>query len=410
MTTPPCSNRFAALQRIQTDAYRKAPAIRDIYERANMAPADLYGASDLARLPVTTKDQLLALQREHPPFGGFLSADARDIRRIFVSPGPIYEPDLSSDITGRGFAQVFSHAGIGPGDRVLNTWSYHLVPAGLLLDQGIASTGATIIPCGPGGAEQQAQLILELGITCICASTSFFITLIETLERMGYQLPRDWRVRNAMLGGEMGNWMQKRRDLEQRYAINTFSAYATGDFGLIGYEEHGLEGYRIHPERMVQVCDPVSGEPLPVGNTGEIVVTTLDSGWPLIRFGTGDVAQALSQTEDGLVDRIGLLQGRVGQGIKVREVFVYPRNIEEVLSRVPALSRVQLIVETQGHRETMTLRAELKPTDTPANVADQLMDTFKQLTRLKVDKIEWLEEGQLADGDPTLVDRKNVRA
>lgn len=208
----------------------------------------------------------------------------------------------------------------------------------------------------------------------------------------------------------MGNWMQKRRDLEQRYAINTFSAYATGDFGLIGYEEHGLEGYRIHPERMVQVCDPVSGEPLPVGNTGEIVVTTLDSGWPLIRFGTGDVAQALSQTEDGLVDRIGLLQGRVGQGIKVREVFVYPRNIEEVLSRVPALSRVQLIVETQGHRETMTLRAELKPTDTPANVADQLMDTFKQLTRLKVDKIEWLEEGQLADGDPTLVDRKNVRA
>ena len=227
---------------------------------------------------------------------------------------------------------------------------------------------------------------------------------------MGYQLPRDWRVKNAMLGGEMGNWMQKRRDLEQRYAINTFSAYATGDFGLIGYEQDGLEGYRIHPERLVQVCDPVSGEPLPVGSTGEIVVTTLESGWPLVRFGTGDVAQALSQTEDGLVDRIGLLQGRVGQGVKVREVFVYPRNIEELLSRVPEINRAQLVVETLGHRETMTLRAELKPKGTPANVEAHLADAFKQVTRLKLDNIEWLEVGQLAEGDPTLVDRKHAQA
>jgi phenylacetate-CoA ligase len=154
----------------------------------------------------------------------------------------------------------------------------------------------------------------------------------------------------------------------------------------------------------------VSGEPLPIGSTGEIVVTTLESGWPLIRFGTGDVAQALSQADDGLVDRIGLLQGRVGQGVKVREVFVYPRNIEEVLSRVPALSRVQLVVEAQGHRETMTLRAELKPTGIPADVEDHLMDSFKQVTRLKLDNIEWLEIGQLAEGDPTLVDRKHAKA
>jgi phenylacetate-CoA ligase len=149
---------------------------------------------------------------------------------------------------------------------------------------------------------------------------------------------------------------------------------------------------------------------LPIGSTGEIVVTTLESGWPLVRFGTGDVAQALSQTEDGLVDRIGLLQGRVGQGVKVREVFVYPRNIEDLLSRVPEINRAQLVVETLGHRETMTLRAELKPKGTPANVEAHLMDAFKQVTRLKLDNIEWLKVGQLADGDPTLVDRKNARA
>ena len=125
------------------------------------------------------------------------------------------------------------------------------------------------------------------------------------------------------------------------------------------------------------------------------------------RLGRGD---ALIHAEDGLVDRIGLLQGRVGQGIKVREVFVYPRNIEDLLSRVPEINRAQLVVETLGHRETMTLRAELKPKGAPANVEANLVDAFKQVTRLKLDNIEWLKVGQLADGDPTLVDRKNANA
>ncbi len=115
-------------------------------------------------------------------------------------------------------------------------------------------------------------------------------------------------------------------------------------------------------------------------------------------------------TDDGLVDRIGLLQGRVGQGVKVREVFVYPRNIEDLLNRLPEINRAQLVVETLGHRETMTLRAELKPKGTPANLEAHLMDAFKQVTRLKLDNIEWLEVGQLADGDPTLIDRKHGRA
>ena len=156
---------------------------------------------------------MLEKQRLSPPFGGFLAADDASIRRIFVSPGPVYEPQLFDDRTGHGFSHVFQQAGIGPGDRVLNTWSYHLVPAGLLLDEGIAATGATLIPCGPGGAEQQAQLIMEVGITCICASTAFFITLVETLERMGYDLPSQWKVRSAMLGGELGDWIGKRRAL-----------------------------------------------------------------------------------------------------------------------------------------------------------------------------------------------------
>src|SRR3990167_8981577 len=337
MHTLPTTDRFEALRASQQFAYDRAPSIRAVYELATMTPQDLKGPADLARLAVTSKDALLEKQRQSPPFGGFLAADDTSIRRIFVSPGPIYEPQLFDDNTGHGFSHVFSKAGIGPCDRVLNTWSYHLVPAGLLLDAGIAATGATLIPCGPGGAEQQAQLIMELGITCICASTSFFVTLVETLERMGYDLPSQWKVRSAMLGGELGDWMGKRRRLEEKYAIRTFSAYATGDFGLIAYEEPGQVGYTVQPDRLVQICDPHTGAPLPPGEPGQIVVTTLDHGWPLVRFGTGDVAQALSHSPDGLVKRIGLLQGRVGQGVKVREIFVYPRNVEDLIIRTPAI-------------------------------------------------------------------------
>lgn len=407
MHTVPTTDRFAALRAAQQFAYDRAPAIRAVYAQAQMTPQDLQGPTDLARLAVTSKDALLEQQRQSPPFGGFLAADDASIRRIFVSPGPVYEPQLFDDGTGHGFAHVFRQAGIGPGDRVLNTWSYHLVPAGLLLDAGIAATGATLVPCGPGGAEQQAQLIMELGITCICASTAFFITLVETLERLDYDLPAQWKVRSAMLGGELGDWMGKRRALEQKYAIRTFSAYATGDLGLIAYEEPGQVGYTVQPDRLVQICDPHTGIPLPLGEPGQIVVTTLDHGWPLLRFGTGDVAQALSLSPDGLVERIGMLQGRVGQGIKVREIFIYPRNVEELVIRTPSVQRAQLIIGKQAHRETATLRAVLAPGASQDTTQSDVVEMFRQLTRLKLEAIEWLDQEELAMDAPLLVDNKH---
>lgn len=407
MHTLPTTARFEALRASQQFAFDRASAIRAVYERAAMTPQDLQGPADLARLAVTSKDALLEKQRQSPPFGGFLAADDTSIRRIFVSPGPLYEPQLFDDDDGHGFSHVFRYAGIGPGDRVLNTWSYHLVPAGLLLDAGITATGATLIPCGPGGAEQQAQLIMELGITCICASTSFFVTLVETLERMGYNLPSQWKVRSAMLGGELGDWMGKRRALEQKYAISTFSAYATGDLGLIAYEEPGKVGYTVQPDRLVQICDPHTGAPLPLGEPGQIVVTTLDYGWPLVRFGTGDVAQALSHSPDGLVERISPLQGRVGQGVKVREIFIYPRNVEELMVRIPSIERAQVIIGKNQHRETATLRAVLAPGASKDVIQSELMEVFRQLTRLKLDSVEWLIQDNMPIEAPLLVDKKH---
>ena len=162
--------------------------------------------------------------------------------------------------------------------------------------------------------ELQAQIIREIGVTSICASTAFFLTLADTvIETYG----RDaWTVKSAFLGGEMGDWMGKRRRIEADYGVKTWAAYATADLGLVGYEDGG-DGYLVHPDRIVQICDPESGAPLADGETGEIVVTSCQADWPMIRFGTGDSAYALESGADGRVTRLSAIQGRVGAAVKV---------------------------------------------------------------------------------------------
>lgn len=398
---------FARLRNNQEEAYRRAPAIREIFDRAGIKPADLKTAEDLARLPVLKKEALLARQLENPPFGGFLAAREEDIARIFVSPGPINEPQLRGQNDGLGFARVFSAANVGPGDRVLNTWSYHLVPAGLLLDEGLRAAGATVVPAGIGGSQLQAKLVMELGVTCICASTAFFVTLVETIESMGYTLPKSWKVKSALLGGEFGDWLGKRRRLEERYGIRTFSVYATADFGVVGFESDGDDGYEIHSDRIVEICDPITGVPLPVGEAGEIVVTTLTPGWPLIRFGTGDVAYATSLTEEGTARRISMLRGRVGQAVKAREIFIYPRQVEDLAISIPGISRAQVVVCRPGHREEIMLRIVLTPQADREAVLAAVPRRFTELSRLKPDHIEVIAVEELSAEAPLVVDRKD---
>ena len=401
-------DRFARLREVYGRAYERAPACRAIFDGAGLTPDAIHGAAELARIPVFKKEALLDRQRADPPFGGFLAEVPSEIARIFISPGPIREPQFRSDRGGHGFDAVFRAGGVGPGDIVLNTWSYHMVPAGLLLDEGSLAAGATVVPSGVGQTELQAQLVLELGVTCICASTAFFIALVERIEATGHVLPRDWKVRSAFLGGEFGDWMGKRRRLEARYAIRTFSAYATADFGVIGYETADGEGYEIHPDRIVQICDPVSGAPLGPGERGEIVVTTLAPGWPLIRFGTGDAAFATALATDGTVRRIGLLQGRVGQAVKAREIFVYPRQVEELVIQTAGVERAQCVIARPAAREEVTLRLVVAGSvDRPA-IDAAARAKFQDLSRLRADHVEFIAADALPPDAPLVVDRKDA--
>jgi phenylacetate-CoA ligase len=371
-----------------------------------MTPDNLIDAASLNRLPVLKKERLLELQAADPPFAGFLACDLSDLSRIYVSPGPIFEPSLASDDTGHGMNMMFAAAGIGPGDLALNTWAYHLVPAGLLFDEGLRAVGAAVIPSGTGNTELQAQLLLTLKPTVFLGSTAYFAALVEHLERAGHVLPDAWSLRDVFLGGEFGDWSAKRRRLEERFGFRTWSCYATADFGLIGYEKPGEAGYLVHPERYVQICHPDTGAPLSAGQAGEIVVTTLARGWPMIRFGTGDVARALEMGEDGGVLHISALEGRVGAAVKAREIFIYPSHIEALAMRVEGLQEARAAVGLRGDREEITLELLAKDGVDPSSLAGRVEEVFRSLTRLRPDRLCWVGAEHAFTIAVTLEDRK----
>lgn len=362
----------------------KAPGLKSRFEAAGFDPAAITSLADLSRLPVMKKEDLLKLQRENPPFGGFLGGDAKGIGRIYVSPGPIFEPALPGG-GGHGLDLLFRAAGIGAGEILLNTWMYHLVPAGLLFDEAAQAAGATVIPGGVGNTELQAQIIVETGVTAICASTAFFLTLADkVIETYG----RDaWKVKAAFLGGEMGDWMAKRRRIEAEYGVSTWAAYATADLGMVAYEDGG-EGYVVHPDRVVQICDPVSGAPLAQGEPGEVVVTARDATWPMIRFGTGDSAFALESNADGSVRRMSALQGRVGAAVKVREIFVYPRVVEEVVIATPGARAAQAVVTHENDRDMIRISLVLEDGADAEAARAAAAEAFRQQSRIRADAVD----------------------
>ncbi|APE46083.1 phenylacetate--CoA ligase family protein [Sulfitobacter sp. BDSS02] len=382
-------------------AAEKAPGLKSRFTAAGFDPAAVTSVADLSRLPVMKKEELLKIQRENPPFGGFLASDLKDIGRIYVSPGPIFEPALSGE-GGHGLDLLFKAAGVGPGDIILNTWMYHLVPAGLLFDEAAQAAGATVIPGGVGNTELQAQIIVETGVTSICASTAFFLTLADkVIETYG----RDaWKVKTAFLGGEMGDWMAKRRRIEAEYGVSTWAAYATADLGLVAYEDGG-EGYLVHPDRVVQICDPVSGEQVAHGEPGEVVVTARDATWPMIRFGTGDSAFALESNADGTVSRISALQGRVGAAVKVREIFVYPRVVEEVVIGTPGAKAAQAVVTRENDRDMIRLSLVLEDGADASAAEAAAAKNFKLHTRIRVDEVNIVSE--LPENAELIVNQKD---
>lgn len=381
------TNRLLRLAESAAEAARFAPAFARRLVDAGLTADRLSDAEALTLLPVLKKETLMEMQAADPPFAGFLACAMEDVDQIFASPGPIFEPLLKGDDTGNGFDMMFRAAGLGPGDIALNTWSYHLVPAGLLFAQGARSVGASVIPSGPGQTDLQVQLIATMGATAFMGSTAYFETVAEAYaERFG-GTKGHWKLTRAFLGGEPGDWAGKRKRLEAAHGITTHGCYGTADLGLVGYEQAGLPGYTVHPHRLVQICDPATGEPLGPNEPGEVVVSTLARGWPMIRFGTGDLCRALNLDADGFADRIGPVEGRVGSAVKVREIFVYPSVLTRLAEKADGVEAARMRVTRVGTRDH--LRLEFTGVD---GIAEAVGHIFTSLTRLKADDIVRVEE------------------
>lgn len=388
-------------------AYDAAPAVRAKLDGAGVAPVELRGVADLERLPVTTKDELVRLQAEDPPFGGFCTRPLGELAHIFVSPGPIYEPGVAGSgwfgkFGSTWFGELLAAFGVARGERALNTFAYHLVPAGLALDQALRSFGLTVVPGGTGNTDTQARVLRDLGIALYCGTPSFLVRLLERAEELGFGVGKELRLRHAVLGAEA--FPGALRDEVTRRGITPIQTYGTADVGVIAGECPAGE-FHLGDEAAVEIVDPASGRRLPPGETGEVVVTPFSDVYPLVRFGTGDLAFVLPEPcPCGRPSpRLSRLVGRVGGAVKVRGMFLHPHQVDEVFAALESVGRYQVVVRRQGHRDELVVRVEARGGPPPV---DELTARMQSLWRVRPDRIETVPAGVLAEGDRVLVDER----
>jgi phenylacetate-CoA ligase len=338
------------------EAARRVEPLGERLRAAGLGPDEPVDVAALDRIPVVGKDELVELQAAAPPFGGLLAPDARP-RRLFQSPGPIYEPDLGGDDPW-GWAPALRAAGFGPSDRVLNAFGYHLTPAGAMFEQAAMALECTVVPGGIGSMELQAQACRDLRVTAYIGLPSYLKALLEKAEELGLG-PDAWRLDRAFLGAEPLP-PSLRRWLEQRIPV-VRQGYGTAETGNLGYECEALEGMHLPEDRLVQVCDLTTGEALWDGREGQVVVTLFAPEYPLVRLGTGDLSAFLGEPcACGIATpRIAGWLGRVGEAVKVRGMFLHPRQAERLLGRIEQVERFRLVVDRTEDRDV--LRCEVVP-------------------------------------------------
>ena len=328
----------------------------------------------LARLPVLRKHDLIGLQKTCPPLGGLNATPVGGLGRLFSSPGPIYEPEgLAADWWRT--ARALYAGGFRPGELVHNSFSYHMTPGGWILDAGARALGCPVFPGGVGQTEQQVQAIADLRPAGYVGTPSFLKILIEKAEELKVDVSS---LKKAVVSGEALFPAQKQFFAER--GIDVFQAYATADLGLIAYETPAREGLVLEESLILEIVRPGTGDPVAEGEVGEVVVTTFNADYPLIRFGTGDLSAVLPGASPcGRSNtRIKGWMGRADQTTKVKGMFVHPEQVAEVLKRHGEIKRARLVVTNPDGNDLMTLHCEAEGGDALAKaVAESLRDITK---------------------------------
>lgn len=386
-------------------AYENSPAMRDKLDKAGVGPASIRSVADLVRIPITRKEELIERQKANPPYGGYVSKAARRIARAVVAPGPLY---MAYSPTGRHtMAKVFFTMGVGAGDLVDNTLAYNLMP-GLVADDALRLLGAVVVPLGVGNTELHVQAMRDLKITGFIGTPSFLMNIIKRAEERGYDFRRDFIMRKALSLAEP-LYPSLRRSFEQDYGISVTDMYGSTELGLLGYECSQHSGFHMPEELLIEIIDPATGKQLGPGEPGEVVVTAFNEVVPLLRYGTGDLSVFTDEPCPcgRTSSRFIRIMGRVGDAVKVRGVFLVPKQVEESLNKSPQICRCQIVVSRIGHRDNMCLKIETREEcKDRESLFASLNSNFQEVCRLKLDSVEIVPAGTIPSGGKTIVDER----
>jgi len=388
-------------------AFKNSVAFKNKMDSVGLKPRDIQTIKDLEKIPITKKADLVELQKRNPPFGGFEAVPIETLRRIYVSPGPILEPG-EAEYEDLGWAQAMFAAGFRPGDIVMNTFSYHMVPFGMqMVDNSLRQAGCIVVPTGVGNTEQQVNIMKSLRVNGYCGTPSFLLNLAEKAEEMGLDCRKDLNLQVAFVAAEMLP-ESLRSKLEEKFGMMIRQSYGTADIGCLGYECREKNGMHIPDDRIVEVVDPHTGKPVGPGKPGEIVATTFNKVYPLIRFGTGDLS-VLTETLcpcGRTSPRLVKILGRVDQATKVRGLFVHPGQVDEVAAKHREIARYQVVVTRKEHKDEMTYRVELKEeTLQPEKLKEEIEKSIRDVMKVRGD-VQLVPKGTIPDGAKKIADQR----
>ncbi len=345
---------------------------------ADVDPDAIQTLEDMARVPLTRKADIPGQQAEDAPFGGMEAASMSELSYVFQSPGPIYEAAEAKGDYWR-FGRAFWAAGLRPGQLVHNTFSYHLTPAGIMMDSGARAVGCPVFPAGIGNTDVQVDAIERLRPQVYGGTPSFLKALLDKGQELGRDVSS---IDRALVGGEPLS-ASLREEMAGR-GVRVLQAFATAELGLVAYETEHLDGLITDEDVLLEVVRPGSGEPVAEGEVGEMVVTVLRAGaFPVIRFATGDLTAFLPGPSPcgRTAPRIKGWMGRANQTTKVKGMFVTPEQINAIMARHPEISRARLVVTRENEKDAMTLNVESTVSD--AAFADTVAETLQAITKMR---------------------------
>jgi phenylacetate-CoA ligase len=383
-------------------AHAKAQSAYFARELREVDPRTLTDRAALARLPIMRKSDLHALQQSAPPFGGLTAVDTARLAKVFVSPGPIYDPEGRAADYWRLRRALFA-AGFRAGDLVQNCFSYHLVPAGSMLEGGLRALGCVVIPAGVGQTDMQVSTMADLRPVGYTGTPSFLKLILEK----GDELKRDLsHVKKALVSGEA--FPAPLREFFAARGIVAYQGYATADVGTIAFETSAREGLVVDEGVLVEIVRPGTGDPVPEGEVGEVVVTSIAcADYPMIRFATGDLSAVLPGISPcGRTNmRIKGWMGRADQTTKVRGMFVHPHQIADVVKRFPIIQRARVVVDSEGGSDRMRILCAVSSSADGLKV--QIETAVREVTRLRGD-VEFVEAQLLPNDGKDIEDLRQV--